>query len=289
VLTLAQLRERGLSDRATQDRAAGGRLRRIHRGVYAIDRLDQRGRWVAAILACGEGAVVSHRSAGALHGLVGEGSAVDVTAPRGSGRTRSGIAMHGRALPLDDVTVEDGVRCTTPTRTLLDIAGTVDARELARAIARAEELRVFDLMAVERLLARTRGQPGRAVLAAAFATFDAPVAATRSGAEKRFLLAIRRTRLPPPEVNVWIPLPEGGGYRPDFLWRERGLIVEIDGRDYHARRAAFEHDRRRDRRLRLLGYETVRYAAREVARSPAAVAAEVASLLSTAALTPPAP
>jgi very-short-patch-repair endonuclease len=79
---------------------------------------------------------------------------------------------------------------------------------------------------------------------------------------------------------VWIPLPEGGGYRPDFLWPERRLIVEIDGRSYHARRAAFEHDRRRDRRLRLLGYETVRYAAREVSRSPAAVVAEVTCFLS---------
>jgi hypothetical protein len=197
--------------------------------------------------------------------------------------------MHGRSLPLDDITVEDNVRCTTPARTLLDLAGTVDARELARAIARAEELRVFDLTAVEQLLARTRGLPGRAALAAAIATFDAPAAATRSGAEKRFLLAIRRILVPPPEVNVWIPLPEGGGYRPDFLWRDRRLIVEIDGRDYHARRAAFEHDRRRDRRLRLLGYETVRYAAREVARSPAAVAAEVASLLLVATPAPLAP
>lgn len=280
VLTLAQLRERGLSDRATCDRAAGGRLRRIHRGVYALDRLDRRGRWMAAVLACGKQAVISHRSAGALHGFVSEGPTVDVTAPRGSRRARAGIAMHGRTLALADVTVDDGVSCTAPMRTLLDLAGTIDAGELNRAIARSEELRLFDLLAVEQLLARTRNQPSRAALAAAVATFDAPSAATRSPAEKRFLVAIRRARLPQPSVNVWIPLPEGGGYRPDFLWRERRLIVEIDGRGYHARRAAFEHDRRRDRRLRLLGYETVRYAAREVSRSPAAVVAELTCFLS---------
>ena len=280
VLTLDQLRERGLSERAIRDRAAGGRLRRVHRGVYALDRLDQRGRWMAAILACGERAVISHRSAGALHGLVGEGLAVDVTAPRGARRGRAGIAMHGRTLPPDDVTLGDGVPCTAPMRTLLDLAGTIDAGALNRAIARSEELRIFDLAAVEQLLARTRHLPGRAALASAVANFDAPSAATRSPAEKRFLVAIRRARLPQPSVNVWIPLPEGGGYRPDFLWRERWLIVEIDGRSYHARRAAFEHDRRRDRRLRLLGYETVRYAAREVSRSPAAVVAELACFLS---------
>ena len=237
---------------------------------------------MAAVLACGGPAVISHRSAGALHGLVGEGSAVDVTAPRGSHRTRPGIAVHGRTLPLEDVAIEDGVPSTTPMRTLLDLAGTVDAGTLASAIARAEELRVFDLATVQQLLARMRGQPGRAALAAGIATFDAPAAAVRSGEEKRFLLAIRRARLPAPEVNVWIPLPDGDGYRPDFLWRERRLIVEVDGRRYHARRAAFEHDRQRDRRLRLLGYSTVRYAAREVARSPAAVAAEVAAFISAA-------
>lgn len=188
--------------------------------------------------------------------------------------------MHGRALASADVTVDDGVPCTVPMRTLLDLAGTIDARELNRAIARSEELRVFDLAAVEQMLARTRNQPGRAALASAVAAFDASSAATRSGAERRFLLAVRGARLPQPSVNVWIPLPEGGGYRPDFLWQERRLIVEIDGRSYHARRAAFEHDRRRDRRLRLLGYETVRYAAREVSRSPAAVVAEIACFLS---------
>lgn len=188
--------------------------------------------------------------------------------------------MHGRSLAPDDVTVDDGVPCTVPMRTLLDLAGTVDAHELNRSIARSEELRTFDLMAVERILASSHGQPGRAALASAIATFDTSSAATRSAAERGFLLAVRRARLPQPDVNVWIPLQEGGGYRPDFLWRERRLIVEVDGRSYHARRAAFEHDRRRDRRLRLLGYETVRYAAREVSRSPATVVAEIACFLS---------
>ena len=245
---------------------------------------------MAAILACGEGTVLSHRSAGALHGLIRERAAVEVTAERGTRRTRPGIAVHGRALQPEDVTLNGRVPCTTPMRTLLDLAGVVDAPELARAIARAEELRVFDLRSAESLLARARHQPGRAVLATAIAGFDASVASTRNEAEKRFLLEVRRARLPEPEVNAWIPLPDGGGYRPDFLWRQRRLIVEIDGRRYHARRAAFEHDRRRDRRLRLLGYETVRYAAREVARTPADVTTEVAALLAAASGRPvPAP
>ncbi len=108
------------------------------------------------------------------------------------------------------------------------------------------------------------------------------LAITRSEAELRFLALVRMAGLPEPEVNAWIPLPEGSGYRPDFLWRKRRLIVEVDSRSHHALRRAFEHDRRRDRRLLGAGFVTVRFPAREVLRNRADVIRELRALLSRA-------
>jgi very-short-patch-repair endonuclease len=178
----------------------------------------------------------------------------------------------------DDLTTHDGIPCTTVARTLVDLAGVVDQRRLGRAVDRTEELRLFDLHALRAQLHRMRGMRGAAALAAVLATYDGPDP-TDSDAEQRFIALVRAERLPTPEVNAWIALSDGGGYRPDFLWRDRGLIVEVDGRAYHARRAAFEHDRRRDRRLARFGFETRRYAAREVFAEPASVVAELRAFL----------
>ena len=236
---------------------------------------------MAAVLACGADAVLSHRSAAALWGLCPEPSAVDVAVARGQSRTRGDIVAHRSSLLAADVTTRQHIPCTTVPRTLVDLAALVDQRRLERAIDRAEELRIFDLQSVHAQLSQMIGQRGVGRLTTVLGSFDGPDA-TRSEAERRFLTLIRHERLPTPEINAWIPLPEGGGYRPDFLWRERRLIVEVDGRTHHARRAAFEHDRRRDRRLARLGYETRRYAAREIQMSPREVASEVAIFLSDA-------
>jgi very-short-patch-repair endonuclease len=235
---------------------------------------------MAAVLAASEGAVLSHRSAAALWGLTRDHrGTVDVTVPHGRTRSRPGIEIHrGETLIAEDVTVQDGIPCTALPRTLLDLAATVDRRTLQRTIDRAEELRLFDLTAIQRLLARSHGQRGAHRLKAALATHAGPTI-TRSEAEERFLAVVERHRLPRPEVNAWIPLEEGSGYSPDFLWRDANLIVEIDGRAFHARRAAFEHDRKRDRRLALAGFETRRYAASEVFETPDRVAREVAAFL----------
>lgn len=176
------------------------------------------------------------------------------------------------------MTIRDGIPCTALPRTLLDVAAVVDRRTLQRTIDRAEELRRFDLTAIQELLARSRGQRGAHLLKTALATHAGPTF-TRSEAEERFLAVIESHRLPQPEINAWIPLDEGSGYSPDFLWRTPGLIVEIDGRTHHARRAAFEHDRQRDRRLALAGFETRRYAASEVFETPDRVAREVTAFL----------
>jgi very-short-patch-repair endonuclease len=270
----------GLSERAVNDRVASGRLQRLHRGVFAVDRPSPAGWWMAAVLAVAGHAVLSHRSAASLWSLVPDRRApVDVTVPHGKTRSRPGIEIHrSSTLIAEDVTVRDRIPCTALPRTLLDLATVVDRRALRRTIDRAEELRLFDLTAIQRLLARSRGQRGAHLLEATIATLAGPTF-TRSEAEERFLAAIERHHLPQPEINAWIPLEEGNGYSPDFLWRDARLIVEIDGRAHHARRSAFEHDRKRDRRLALAGFETRRYAASEVFEAPDRVAREVRTFL----------
>lgn len=278
VLTVGELERLGLSGRAVRDRAVSGRLHRVHRGVYAVGPPTEKGRWAAALLACGPHAVLSHESAAALWDLSPDPARVHVNVPQRARQTRQGLTVHGARLDPSEITTRDGFPCTTVARTLLDLSATRPRHRVERAVDRSEELRLFDLRDLQSIVDRRPAERGTAVLAAVLAEYDGPEA-TRNAAEARLLAIVRRARLPPPEVNAWIPLPEGGGYRPDFLWRDRRLVVEVDGRTYHARRRAFEHDRRRDRRLALAGYETRRYAAREVMRQSGRVLAELRAFL----------
>ncbi len=240
---------------------------------------------MAAVLACGEGALLSHRSAAALWGMLDtRGETVEVSIPTRAGRLRTGIRTHrGEGIAAADVATLSEIPCTALPRTLLDLATVADMRTLARALERAEELRMFDLREVDELLSRSRRRHGAPALRAALANLR-DLTLTRSEAEERTLAIVIEAGLPKPEVNVWMPLPEGGGYRPDFLWRDLRLIVEVDGRAHHARRQAFEHDRRRDRRLALAGYETRRYSAAEVLREPERVGSELRALLEVSAV-----
>lgn len=279
VLTIAQLETLGLSPRAVRHRTANGRLRRLHTGVYATAALDNRGRWMAAVLACGDGALLSHRSAAALWNLANDRGTVDVSVVSRTGRSRTGIEVHrGGTLAADDITFHDGIACTTPARTLLDIAAIVDRRTLERAVDDAETHRIFDLDALQDVLRRNPRRRGRAALTAVLAEY-APSPVTRSPAEERMLELIEIARLPRPHVNEWIALGNNAGYEADFLWPTARLIVEVDGRAHHARRGAFAHDRERDRRLALAGYETRRYAATELTSRPEVVIAELRAFL----------
>ncbi len=231
------------------------------------------------MLACG-GAVLSHRSAAALWGFGEEGPRVDVSAPGRAGRSRTGIEVHrGATLGPDDVTVCDRVPCTTPARTLLDLAAVADRRTLERAVDRAEELRAFDLDALQELLQRNPRRHGRRALVAILTEYDGPTA-TRSGAEEHMLELVAKAGLPQPQTNVWIPLTGNTGYEADLLWADARLIVEVDSRAHHTHRKAFVHDRRRDRKLALAGYETRRYAAAELQSRPEHVIDELRHFLS---------
>jgi predicted transcriptional regulator of viral defense system len=174
VVALWQLRALGLSDSAVHKRAAARRLHRVHRGVYAVGRrgLTERGYWMAAVLACGPDAVLSHRAAAALLGLRPDNrSRIDITVARRAARGRAGIEVHvSQTLRAKDLTSWDGIPCTSVARTLLDLGDVVGRRAVERAVEQAEVLRLFDLQAVEEVLARAAGRRGDGVLRAAIGT-----------------------------------------------------------------------------------------------------------------------
>jgi Transcriptional regulator, AbiEi antitoxin/Protein of unknown function (DUF559) len=281
VVSLSQLRSFGLSASAVRDRVRYGRLSRIHRGVYAVGhgRLTVEGRWMAAVLACGPKAVLSHRSAAALWGIRRDNRAkVDVSVPSPSARPRRDIHVHrSTTLSAQDVTTHHGIPCTTVARTLLDLADVIDRRGVERAIDQAEVLRLFDLRAVEEVLARSNGRRGAPVLRSVLAGYHGPTL-TDEELEERFFALCRRAGIAQPEVNVWIAL-EDGAVKADFLWRAERLVIETDGWGSHGTRRAFERDRRRDRRLRLAGYETFRFTWRELVDEPAGVGETLRRLL----------
>jgi hypothetical protein len=270
VVSLPQLRSAGLTKDAVGKRMAAGRLTRIHRGVYAVGhaRLTLRGRWMAAVLAYGETARLSHRSAAALHGLRPDNrSKIDVTLPSPSGRPRPGIAIHrSPTLTPADVTTVDVIPVTTVPRTLLDLAEVIDRQGLERAVSEADVLRIFDLRAMDEVLSRADGRRGSAALRAVLARYRGPTLTDRE-LEALFLALCRRAGLPEPEVNVWITLEDGVAYKADFLWRAERLIVETDGWGSHGTRRAFEEDRRRDRRLKLAGWDVIRFTWRDIERN----------------------
>jgi very-short-patch-repair endonuclease/predicted transcriptional regulator of viral defense system len=282
LVTLPQLQSHGLGKAAVAKRARSGRLYRVHRGVYAVGRphLTRHGHWMAAVLACGPRATLSHRSAAALHGIRSDSRAkTDVTLPSPSARSRPTINVH-TSLTLEeaDLTVLDGIRCTTVARTLVDIGDVVNRRSVERAVDQAEVLRLFDLGAVKDVLDRAGRRRGAGVLRAVLADYEEPTL-TRSRLEERFLALVRNASLPSPSVNAWITLRDGVAYQADFLWREHRLIVETDGRDVHTTRKAFDHDRERDQRLTLAGFTVVRFTWQQVTREPRRVAEALRGLL----------
>jgi very-short-patch-repair endonuclease len=282
VVALAQLRELGLSPSAVRDRAASSRFHRVHRGVYAVGhpRLTLHGHWMAAVLACGPDALLSHRSAAALWGLRPDNRPkTDISLPRSSVRPKPGIEVH-RSITLTraDVTAVDGIPCTTLARTLLDLADVLDKRSVERAIEQAEVLRLFDLTAVEDVLSRAGPRRGAGALRAILTGLEEP-ALTANDIEELFLALCRAASLPSPEVNVWLVVDDGAAIKADFLWRRHKLVIEIDGYASHGTRQAFESDRLRDQRLRLAGYDTVRFTWRQIVDDPDRVAATVAALL----------
>lgn len=234
-------------------------MHRLHRGVYALGHAapSEARRFMAAVRACGEGAALSHVSAAVLWGYPKpvEGP-VHVTSPSRSGKAqRRGIALHrsaslGRAGTgaggAPQVTLRHRIPVSAPKRTIEDLEGTVEPRLWRRAKRQAE-------LAGHRL--------------------DLPTDRSRSDLEADFLEFLDLHRLPRPLVNV--KLGEIGGAEVDFLWPERGLVVETDFFDYHRGSVAFEEDHQRDPRLRRAGYTVRRYTGAQLDERPAEILADL--------------
>lgn len=269
-----QLRKLGIGHRGIAERVRTGRLHRLHRGVYAVghEELRREGHWFAAVLACGAGAVLSHADAAAHWGFrQSSAPVIHVTVPTQNGRVmRPGIRIHrsGR-LSADEVTVHERIPTTTVARTLLDLADVLSDQPLKRAVDEAEYLRLLDMSSVIAVVQDNPGRRGAKLLNAA----RGPTELTRSDFERRFLALVKRHGLPPPQVNTHI-----AGYEADFAWRAAKLIVETDGFAAHGTRKAFVEDRRRDRRLRRAGFETVRLSPEDLTYE-AEIAADLEALL----------
>jgi very-short-patch-repair endonuclease len=254
LITTAQLVATGLSRAAVAKRVKAGRLHPVHRGVYAVGHppANRGARWMAAVLACGPGGVLSHRSAAALWELLRpmEGP-IDVSVPSQNGRRRRpGIRVHRCAsLQRGGVTRRRLIPVTTPWRTIEDLHGVVSPKLHRRAVRQAE---------MQRFALKPSSRGDR----------------TRSDLERDFLALCRRHGLPEPEVNVKV-----GRYTVDFLWRTQRLVVETGTWRYHGGEVNFEDDHRRDLVLRQRGYTVNRFTGHQVSTEPELVAADVAAAL----------
>ncbi len=285
IASLTELVDLGLSAAAVRKRAAAGRLHRIHQGVYSIvplELLTREGYWMAAVLACGPGAVLSHRSAAALLGLRSYGATkIEVTVPGRSCRQRAGIKLHrSTTLTSQDAARVKNIPCTTVARTLLDLAEVVTRRELERAFDQAEILGVFDLRALNDQLERNPCRHGVVAIRAVLAEHYIGSTATQSKLEEAFLALCRRIGVPDPLVNEWVDL--GDGDPPiwaDFVWRRQRVIVETDGRRFHSSNQARERDTRRDQRAVLAGWKPIRTTWRQVVNRPQELAPTIVGLV----------
>jgi very-short-patch-repair endonuclease len=302
VATLSQLRELGFSRRMVSDRVRNGRFSRFHRGVYGVGpRLSQRTREMAAVLASGPDAHLSHRSAAGLWGLLpsmepGPHNAphpceVAVVLSKRGGHHHGILAHRIIHLATADRALRHGIPVTSPGRTILDLAAlasrttdvcardplpTVSHRDLEQAVARAERDR---LVTPAELRARLEASPRRGGIALLRRVLDLTggPAFVRSEAERRFIDLLRTTDLPAPRVNARV-----GRFELDFYWERAGLAVEVDGFAHHAPRDRFESDRLRDAELVAQGIQVFRITWRQLEEAPNAVLGRVARALGRA-------
>lgn len=284
VVSRAQLRALGLSDDMVSDRIASGYLQPVFHGTFAVGHsaISRQGRMLAAVLACGDGTIVSHGSAAELLGLWDKHlPVVEVIGPNWSGRKINGIRWHRVRLPLpDEIEMQDGVPCTTVSRTIVDMAGRSGWTQLRRLIEQAAILRLLDVDEIDRILSlgRRRGGPRLRTILAPWRSTRDQRPRVRSRLEARLLPRLIEEGLPVPRTNVKLHV-DGYAFEVDLLWSEQRLALETDGEETHGTRAAFQRDRKRDQILTAAGYRTARITWRQVVDEPAAVVNRIARML----------
>jgi very-short-patch-repair endonuclease len=276
VVARRQLLALGVGAKAVRGWVERGHLHQIYRGVYVVGvrRISRKGRWMAAVLASGPGAVLSHRAAGCLLGFLPPSlNRLEVTCPRGSRARHLGIDCHEANLVPDEITEIDGIPVTSVFRTLFDLAGDLKPRQLERAWKEVKVKRLTDRVPIPVLLDRHRGKRGAAAIRGLYVSTK-PIPVTRNDFEERFLVVLDASDLPRPRFNAPLHL-RGQFFEPDCLWEPQRLIAELDGGEVHNTDHAFQSDRRRDRILLAEGYRTTRITWEQLRDEPAAVVADL--------------
>jgi len=276
-----QLLGAGWSEGAIKKRIASGRLHGLHAGVYSVGhRLIRReGRWMAAVLASGPDAVLSHRSAAALWELREDSrAAIDVTTPHRS-RSWCHICRHVSRTPADEVTIKEGIPVTTVPRTIFDLAATEPLYSVKALIREMEFRELWDQLSLWDLIERYPGRRGiRKVRAALEGVKDEPSGERKSPLEERFGPFLRNHRLPPCRFNDPITLGDKI-FHIDCHWPALRQIVELDGWQAHKSRSAFREDRARDRILNVHGYTVTHITWNQLDDEPEAIASDLRVLL----------
>ncbi len=234
---------------------------------------------MAAVLASGPDALLSHQTAAALWGLRGDsGRAIHVTVPHKSTSTKR-IRRHFSVVPEDERAVEEGISVTSVHRTIFDLGATVSVDEVVAMIKEAEYLNRWDRLSLPYLLERYPGRRGSRKVRASLGRFkEEPPGRKHSKLEERFAPFLRRHSLPLPRFNDWI-LINGKRYRVDCHWPGTDRIVELDGWEGHRTRSAFRDDRARDRALTAAGYSVTRLTWNQLDDEPEAIASDLRRLL----------
>lgn len=272
-----QLTGLGVTRDEIDRRVAIGSLHAVHRGVYAVGHMaiTRHGRWMAAVLASGEGAVLSHRSATALYRAWGSGTGeIHVTVPRKCRSTRT-VRRHFSVLPEDEMEIVDGIPTTSASRAVLDLAAEAGEAAAESALRELEYLGTRSKVSIPALLARHPKHPGvRACREALAHLRDDPGGRIRTDLEELFIAFLDDKKIPRPRLNAWLTIGDDQ-YQVDCLWPDARLIVELDDWRSHGTKRGFGKDRRRDRKLDVAGYRVVRITEGQIHGEPDALATDL--------------
>jgi very-short-patch-repair endonuclease len=268
VVCRSQLNRLGLGRGGIEHRLTAGRLHPVHRGVYSVWRVrpSRPGQLVAAVLACGEGAALSHAAAAEWWGLTSKRAApIEVTVPAAGGRRCRGVTVHRSTCLAGNTTTLRGIPVTSPAHTIADLAARSTRRELERLVDEAQRLRLYDRARLEHAMAP--GPPGTALLRAVVQSHEPGSTWTRNDFEEAFLARLDNAGLPRPRMNDPV-----GPFELDCHWPEHRFAVELDGRGSHLTPRAFEGDRDRDGYLYAEhGIVTLRFTYLQVTRTAGVV------------------
>ncbi len=281
VVSSDQLRKVGYTPQAIYHRIRTGRLHPLHRGVYVVGRphVTDHGRWMAAVVACGAGAVLSHSSAAALWRIgTEERDLVELSLPSLSRRCRPGLQIRQRpSLEDRDMTAEYGIPVTTPVQTLIDMALRLDRPGIERMVNEADKYNVAHPPGLRRALDARAGEPGAATLR--FVLDRRTFRLTKEELERRFLPLARKAGLPVPLTGQWV-----NEFEVDFYWPDLRLVVETDGLRYHRTPAEQARDRLRDQTHTAAGLIPLRFTHEQVRYEPEHVLAVLAQTASRLAI-----